>query len=102
MWESGFWLVTKEQAAATPLMAFAFPFYWETWLVIFSELLIVGMCFIYVEGYGTNMVFSGPLDLSAYKPGCQLYLMSFVSFLWRLFDGWYWATTICLGKQSKI
>ena len=102
MWESGFWLVTKEQAAATPLMAFAFPFYWETWLVIFSELLIVGMCFIYVEGYGTNMVLSGPLDLSAYKPGCQLYLMSFVSFLWRLFDGWYWATTICLGKQSKI
>jgi len=100
MWDTGYALVTLSKTSPTKLMAFAFPFWFETWIVIIAELVIVGMCFVYAEGYGTNQCMYTPLDLSTCK-GYQVYVWSVLSALWRWSDGLYWAGTICLGAADK-
>jgi ABC-type amino acid transport substrate-binding protein len=100
MWDTGYALVTLSKPSPTKLMAFAFPFWFETWIVIIAELVIVGICFVYAEGYGTNQCMYTPLDLSTCK-GYQVYVWSVLSALWRWSDGLYWAGTICLGAADK-
>jgi len=94
--DTGFVLAVKENKASTPFMSAFFPFTTDVWFMIIVEIIIVGIGFIYVEGYGTNEALWAVADVSELA-GLAKVTGFVLGFLTQLYDAGYWATTLLLG-----
>lgn len=86
--DTGFSLVVLESPEDPPLMSAFLPFTYDVWIMIIFEIVICGMAFNYVEGYGTNEALWGPADLSG-KEGFAKIKAMIVSYLVQLYDAVY-------------
>jgi ABC-type amino acid transport substrate-binding protein len=52
--DTGFVVVVKEKEGEPAFMSAFYPFSEDVWAMVILEIVLVGMAFIYIEGYGTN------------------------------------------------
>ena len=97
--DTGFSLAVKESEAAPPLMSAFLPFEGYVWLAIFIEIILYGMGFIFIEGYGTNEALWAAPDTSELQ-GFKKAIGNITGFFIQLYDSAYWATTLLLGKHA--
>mmetsp|Transcript_3247 Transcript_3247/g.7708 ORF Transcript_3247/g.7708 Transcript_3247/m.7708 type:complete len:709 (+) Transcript_3247:213-2339(+) len=80
--EKGFRMVVKTETPEPDFMSWAQPFDFRLWILVVVEIGIVGVAFMFVEGYGTNeMLSTNPIGL--------------------IFDTFYWSLTLILGIADK-
>lgn len=83
--EKGFGLAVRAGQPNPVFMSWANPFQWQLWMLVVAEIVVCAICFMIVEGYGTNEA-----------------LWSFSGFgLAQFYDSMYWAITIMLGAADK-
>jgi hypothetical protein len=98
--DTGFSLAVKKSKAAPPLLSAFLPFEGMVWFALFIEILLYGLGFVYIEGYGTNEALWAAPDTSELQ-GCAKTIGKIYGFFIQFYDAGYWATTILLGKHAS-